>query len=280
LSAAVTRWRVETGDDAALTLGRAGAFLRSSPVHHNLVLSLLQERSIHPEPGRYWTVLDGDEVVGVAFQSPLSFHAAITTMPPEALPALVDAMALIASDLPGVFGEAGISARFAGHWAETLKVPTAPVEGQRLYRLGSLVAPTDVPGRLRMADDGDQDLVLSWLEDFRDETGGHPPPVHVVARRIAAGFVALWGHDRPVSMAYFTPPAAGVSRIGPVYTPPPQRRRGFAAACTAATSDVALRSGADDCVLYTQLTNPQSNAIYRRIGYRAVSEQLRYAFSR
>jgi predicted GNAT family acetyltransferase len=81
-------------------------------------------------------------------------------------------------------------------------------------------------------------------------------------------------------MAYYTPPAAGVSRIGPVYTPPQQRRRGFAAACTAATSDVALRSGANDCVLYTQLTNPQSNAIYRRIGYRAAAEQLRYAFTR
>jgi predicted GNAT family acetyltransferase len=275
----VTPWEVETSDDAAQALTRAGAFLRSSPVQHNLVLSLLQERSIHPEPGRYWMVLDGDEVVGVAFQSPLSFHAAITTLPPAAIPALVEAMAMVAPDLPGVFGEADISSRFAGAWAEILNVPTAPVEGQRLYRLGSLVAPTGVPGRLRMAEDGDKDLVLSWLRGFRDETGGHPPPPHVVGRRISEGFVALWDHDRPVSMAYFTPPAAGVSRIGPVYTPPPQRRRGFAAACTAATSAVALQAGANDCVLYTQLTNPQSNAIYRRIGYRATSEQLRYAFT-
>jgi predicted GNAT family acetyltransferase len=70
-----------------------------------------------------------------------------------------------------------------------------------------------------------------------------------------------------------------VSRIGLVYTPPEHRRRGFAAACTAGSTAAALDAGAETCVLYTQLTNPQSNAIYRRIGYRAVAEQIRYAFT-
>jgi predicted GNAT family acetyltransferase len=32
-------------------------------------------------------------------------------------------------------------------------------------------------------------------------------------------------------------------------------------------------------VLYTQLHNPQSNAIYRRLGYQPISEHLRYEFS-
>jgi predicted GNAT family acetyltransferase len=72
---------------------------------------------------------------------------------------------------------------------------------------------------------------------------------------------------------------AGVSRIGLVYTPPPQRRKGFAGACTAAVTEAALRAGAEQCVLFTQLANPQSNAIYRRLGYEAVAEQLRYSFT-
>lgn len=41
------------------------------------------------------------------------------------------------------------------------------------------------------------------------------------------------------------------------------------------TSDDA---GASQCVLYTQLSNPQSNAISRRLGYEPVVEQLRYRF--
>ena len=33
------------------------------------------------------------------------------------------------------------------------------------------------------------------------------------------------------------------------------------------------------CVLFTDLANPTSNAIYRRIGYEAVAEILGYDFS-
>jgi predicted GNAT family acetyltransferase len=98
-------------------------------------------------------------------------------------------------------------------------------------------------------------------------------------RRIADGLVSLWEHEEPRAMAAFTLPVAGVSRIGLVYTPPPHRRHGFAAASTASATEAALGAGAEACVLFTQLANPQSNAIYRRIGYRAVAEQLRYAFS-
>lgn len=37
--------------------------------------------------------------------------------------------------------------------------------------------------------------------------------------------------------------------------------------------------GATQCILYTQLGNPQSNAIYQRIRYRAAAEPIRYAFT-
>ncbi len=70
----------------------------------------------------------------------------------------------------------------------------------------------------------------------------------------------------------------GVTRVGLVYTPPDHRRRGYAAACTAAVTQVALDTGADRCILYTQLGNPQSNAIYRRLGYEPIQEMVHYRF--
>jgi predicted GNAT family acetyltransferase len=79
-------------------------------------------------------------------------------------------------------------------------------------------------------------------------------------------------------MASHGQPAAGVSIIRLVYTPPEHRRKGYAAACTAAVSETALQAGAARCALYTQLANPQSNAIYRRIGYEPAAEYLRYEF--
>jgi hypothetical protein len=33
------------------------------------------------------------------------------------------------------------------------------------------------------------------------------------------------------------------------------------------------------CILYTDLGNPTSNSVYRRVGYRAVAEGLRYRFA-
>lgn len=78
----------------------------------------------------------------------------------------------------------------------------------------------------------------------------------------------LWTDgDAPVAMAAHSAPVAGVARVGAVYTPPSMRRRGFGTAVTAAASAAAVGAGAAQVVLYTDLSNPTSNAIYRAIGY-------------
>ena len=83
----------------------------------------------------------------------------------------------------------------------------------------------------------------------------------------------------PVSMAMLRAPAFGVSRIGPVFTPRDQRGNGYGSAVTAAAADLAHRgSGAPDVVLFADLANPTSNAIYQRIGFEAVGDTVRIAF--
>jgi predicted GNAT family acetyltransferase len=79
-------------------------------------------------------------------------------------------------------------------------------------------------------------------------------------------------------MAGRTRPAAGVVRIGPVYTPPEQRRRGYGGAVTVAVTQAALGDGAASVVLFTNLANPTSNALYVRLGYRPVSDRLQLNF--
>jgi predicted GNAT family acetyltransferase len=82
--------------------------------------------------------------------------------------------------------------------------------------------------------------------------------------------VALSGHGGP------TP--NGI-RIGPVYTLPEHRGRGYASALVAAQSQWLLDSGRRFCFLYTDLANPTSNSVYRRIGYRQIGESAEYSFS-
>ncbi len=57
-------------------------------------------------------------------------------------------------------------------------------------------------------------------------------------------------------------------RIGPVFTPPELRSRGYATALVAEFSRMLLDTGRRFCFLYTDMSNATSNAIYRRIGYR------------
>ena len=77
-----------------------------------------------------------------------------------------------------------------------------------------------------------------------------------------------------MSMAARNVTVAGVSRIGPVYTPPASRRHGYGAAATAACTGTRWTRGARQVVLFTDQANPTSNGIYQRIGFRPLDDRL------
>ena len=89
----------------------------------------------------------------------------------------------------------------------------------------------------------------------------------------------LWEHDgRPVSMAGVTGPTPHGIRVGPVYTPPAERGRGFGSALTAAASQAQLDDGRRFVFLFTDLDNPTSNKIYQAIGYEPVIDIDQWSF--
>jgi uncharacterized protein len=274
---AMTRHVLVT-DDAAEALEQARTFLEREPVLHNLVLTLLTTRVRRPEPGRYWLALCDGEVVGVAFQSPLEFVVTITPMDAATVDRVVETMAAAGVRPPGVSGEAGSVARFAGSWTEHATSGARPRRGERIYEITD-VSPPSVAGSVQRAGDRDREMLTRWLEDFHVDAGETPvqDPARTVADRVAAGQFWLWERDGPVAAAALTAPVAGVSRVQAVYTPPANRRQGYASALVASLSTITLDAG-HRCVLYTDLANSTSNSIYRAIGYRAVAEVLRYDF--
>jgi predicted GNAT family acetyltransferase len=68
-------------------------------------------------------------------------------------------------------------------------------------------------------------------------------------------------------------------RIYLVYTPDELRGHGYATACTAEITRRLLAEGKRYCFLYTDLSNPTSNKIYCRIGYRPVCDVACYRFT-
>jgi GNAT superfamily N-acetyltransferase len=264
--------------DPAEALAVAGAFLRSRPVEHNLILTLLLGRVAHPVPGRYWIASDGEKVTGVVFQSPLDYPATVTPMGAGAISAVVEAMANAPSTIAGVSGDAATAARFAGTWTEVTKSAATPAAGQRLYTLDRLHVPEPPAGALRVADDDDLGLLNRWSDEFAADAGGPAIDRSVLTARVRAGHYWLWQVDAPVSMVGRTAAVEGVVRMQAVYTPRLHRNQGFAAACVGRLSELVANEG-HRCILYTDLANPTPNSIYRRLGYVATSEILRYTFA-
>jgi predicted GNAT family acetyltransferase len=152
-----------------------------------------------------------------------------------------------------------------------------------LYRLGTLRTPNGVTGIARLATGDDRGQLVQWVELFFRETFSQRDEAAAerfvdTSNRVGDRFV-VWDVDgTPVSMAMLRAPAAGVSRIGPVFTPLHQRGHGYGSAVTAAAAQLARCSGTADVVLFADLANPTSNAIYQRIGFEAVVDSVRIDF--
>ncbi len=181
-------------------------------------------------------------------------------------------------DLPGINGLRDTARTIAADWTRrtggTARIRTA----MAMHSLTTVVdPPRPGPGRLVTATHSDRDLALAWWTAFVAETdvidAGPEARAATVDFRLSQGHLFLWVHEgRPVSTVAINPPVAGVLRIGPVYTPPDQRGRGYASSAVAAVSRRGLDGGAHSCMLYTDLANPTSNKIYADVGYRRIAE--------
>jgi predicted GNAT family acetyltransferase len=177
-----------------------------------------------------------------------------------------------------------VAEAFAQAWRQAHGGQARVHVNQRLYRLGELSWPDPAPdGAARIAAEPDLPLLAGWFRAFafevhdmaqgRDQTAD-------VRDRVSFGGVTVWqARGRPVAIASVTRLVAGMARVGPVYTPPEFRGRGYGSAVTAAASQRLLDAGADDVLLYTDLANPVSNSIYQRLGYRAVEDRIVLEFT-
>lgn len=266
-------------DDARDVLDQAGPFLAEDPVARNLAASLLTASVQHGSPVRSWIGRHDDRVQGLLIRTDAHRFGLVFASSPMVANALGESVGRDDGHLPSVRGEVGVVAAFAGAYATVTGRPAEAADAHRLYMLDDLQAP-DVPGHPRRGADGDEALVARWAEGFVTDTGfGSADDVAVMVARVRSGLIRIWvDGDRPVAMGVGMPVVFGVSRVGWIYTPPEHRGVGYGAAVTAAISAEQLAGEASACILYTQLSNPVSNRIYQRLGYRSVSEDLAYRF--
>lgn len=284
--------RLDFYPDPARFLSMAGPYLAAEPAVNTVVAGiahrmLSQQRDGLAGSNRDWWLVVTDHVgavLGAAMRTARfpPYPLFLLPMPDEAAVGLArvlyergEEVLAINGALPAVQLCAQELGRLVGGRVEV-------AQHTRLHELRRLVQPPAVPGALRLATEDDVTLIIDWFNAFNadsDAQAGRPrgaspyetPNQAEMLRRIRSSHVWFWVDDsgEPVHLTAASPPAFGVARIGPVYTPPAQRGRGWASNAVAEVSRRLQDEGARIC-LFTDQANPISNKIYAALGYEPV----------
>jgi predicted GNAT family acetyltransferase len=263
----------------------AGAFLVEREAEHNLILGICSNLRETPEAfnGEPYlaAVTDGGRVVTAALQTPQHRLVLSEVDDPAAIGML--AADVLGRELPGVQGPVEPARAFVEEWAARGGPASHLDMSERIFQLASVSPPSGVPGRSRIAVEADRDLVVAWTEAFTREALGETDVADVAAtvdRWLArrGRTLYLWEDGKVVSLAAVGGPTPNGIRIGPVYTPPEARRRGYASALVAAVSQAQLDAGRRFCFLFTDQANATSNHIYQAIGYVPIRDVDVYRF--
>jgi predicted GNAT family acetyltransferase len=154
--------------------------------------------------------------------------------------------------------------------------PAHLTTSERIFQLTAVTPPPPIPGRARIAGPADRALVARWLDAFiREALEDEPSDVEAMTDRWISRrgrTLHLWEDGQVVSLAGVGSRTPNGVRIGPVYTPPEARNRGYASALVATISQAELDAGRRFCFLFTDLANPTANHIYQTIGYEPVRD--------
>jgi uncharacterized protein len=265
-------------------LKRARVWLERAEAENNLILGIAKrfetnegQVNVHPY---LLTIEDSGILLGAALMTPPR-RLIISRMPDPALVALTDYFLKESITAPGVVGPTSTSRLFAAHWKNQTGKSSHLKTSQRIYACERVVVQVFSRGHLRPAIGTDEALLVEWSGEFCRDAGIEDEIEYQKARipnEIAKQSLYVWDNDQVVSMALVQRETARGICISMVYTPPHLRKQGYATSCVAALTQRMLDAGKRFCCLYTDLTNPTSNAIYQKIGYKPVFESEDWVF--
>lgn len=282
--------RVVEFDGASRFLDDAAAFLEQDVPRNQLILGIAS--MVRDQPDVYaaygaWLVLGPKGPIAAASCTPPYNYVLADSDDLGAIEVLARAISASGVMAPGVIGNRPTIEVFVDRWKAITGEESTVSMGQGVFRLSEVADIAEGPGEMRSASADDRELLIEWFSAFHTEANPDGPTerlVENVDQRLDPNRpqgVDLWvDQGNVVSMSGYSAPVSNSMRIGPVYTPPELRGRGYATGLVKRQSKHFLDTGRDMCLLYTDLANPTSNAIYMRIGYEKVTESMVYRFDR
>lgn len=263
---------------------RVTEYLLQHESHHCLLLRIVSTlirnpKAYNSQPYSVTVEAEGD-IVAVAIRIPPSNLMVSKIGDLKALDIIAGDLYKNGETIPGVRGLKVETESFARQW-QTLTGQSYELSMQfRTYQLDEVQPITKIPGYLRPANESDCPLLINWLEAFQIETAGATQQniELAVERYLGRKSLYFWQDEIPVSVVGGTKVSPNAALIGPVYTAPEYRRKGYASASVTAVSQILLDRGCRYCFLFTDLANPTSNHIYQAIGYQPVCDWDEYRF--
>ena len=266
----------------------AQPFLLTREATNNVLLGLAATLRLSPgfslQPPYFAVVEAAGEVVAAGLITPPNrLHLAYTEYP-AAMDLLVADVRDFYPMLPGVTGPVPVSRWFAERWQRLTGMDYTRTMAERNYQLTRVIEPAPVPGAMRRAGVEDLDLLADWymafeIEAFGESTADSRARVERVLATPGRAIYLWEAANYAVSLAGYGSPTPHGIRVGPVYTPPERRGRGFASALVAQLSQRLLDEGRQYVFLFTDQKNPTANHIYQTIGYVPVNDVDEFKFT-
>jgi predicted GNAT family acetyltransferase len=265
------------------------AFLVAREAENNLVLGITADllgagAGFGPDAPYFALAKRTGEVTAAALRTPPYNLVISATEDLEAMDLLARDLKEIYPVLPGLLAPVAAANRFADAWESLTSQRRRVRANERIHKCNRVMRARSPRGAMRAFREGDRETAVQWSKLFMRESklphpGGEAELRTAIDRRLKSrdGGVFFWEVDGElVSMAGAGGRTPNGVRIGPVYTPPSLRGKGYATALVADVTSMLLDRGLDFCFLFTDLANPTSNSIYAQIGYVPVTDCIMY----
>ncbi|BAZ37681.1 GCN5-related N-acetyltransferase [Calothrix sp. NIES-4101] len=244
-----------------------------------IVDTLIRRPERYPQPPYLASVEEKEETVAVALMTP-PYSLVLSCQDLQSLDVLIQDLYIQKIPLPGVNAPTTEAKTFAQAWQKLTGQSYKLKRQMRIHQLQCVQNVARTKGYLRSATVAERDFLIEWnraceMEIFGEEITNAE---HLVDYHLKYNTAYIWEDEIPVSLVCYAGSTPNGKRFGPVYTPPAYRQKGYATTAVAELSQKSLDMGYQFCCLYTDLKNPVSNHVYRKIGYEPVIDCCEYIF--
>lgn len=273
-------------EDIDIFYNKAVMFLEKDEAVNNLALGILKNlkknKHSYGKSDPFLAIVENDENIKLVMLMTPPYNLQIIGC--RSKDVLISAINYLFSnniEIPGIIGIKTLCDDFVDIWKEqTQMIPEVSMD-QRIYKLERVNELPESSGSFKIADKENSEILVNWLVEFNEYIGENSDRER--AEKNIRNFIDkkrafLWVDEVPVTMVLAGRETKNGITVSGVYTPEKFRRKGYATSCVAETSRFLLEEGYKYCTLYTDLSNPTSNSIYQKIGYRPIADSVMYGF--